>query len=91
VSTLRPPAPGKGRLILDAEVPFAAHIKRHVPDLFVGTVGNLTGAEECNSIIEGDEADVVFLARQALRDIEFPLHAAQDLGVAVAPAVQYAE
>lgn len=31
----------------------------------------------------------MFMAREVLRDIDFPLKAAQTLGVAVAPAVQY--
>lgn len=72
-----------------AEVPFAAHVKKNVPNLLVGAVGLITDPQEANDIIENGEADVVFFARQLLRDIDFPLEAAQALGVAVAPAAQY--
>lgn len=32
---------------------------------------------------------MVLFAREILRDIDFPLKAAEELGVAVSPAVQY--
>ena len=72
-----------------AEVPFAEHIKRQTQGILVGAVGIITDPLQANDIIETNQADVVFLARQVLRDIDFPLRAAQELGVAVAPAVQY--
>lgn len=71
------------------EVPFAAEIKKNVPGLLIGAVGIITEAKEANDIIENGEADVTFFARELLRNIDFPLKAAQELGVAVAPAVQY--
>lgn len=71
------------------QTPFAAHIKKHVPNLLIGAVGIITEPHEANEILEDGEADVIFMARQVLRDIDFPLQAAQDLGVAVAPAAQY--
>lgn len=66
-------------------------MKQNVPNLLVSAVGNLSGAKECNAIIEDGEADIVMLAKEALRRGEWPLHAAQTLGVAVSVANQYAE
>ncbi|CAD6585588.1 MAG: hypothetical protein TREMPRED_004180 [Tremellales sp. Tagirdzhanova-0007] len=71
------------------QVPFASHIKQHVRDTIVGTVGIITDPVQANDILQNDEADVVFCGRQVLRDLDFPLRAAQELGCAVAPAVQY--
>lgn len=71
------------------EVPFAAHVKKNVPNLLVGAVGLVTTSQEAEGILQDGEADVVLFARQILRDIDFPLEAALELGVAAAPAVQY--
>lgn len=71
------------------EVPFAAHVKKHVPNLLIGAVGLITTPAEAEGILQNGEADVVLFARQILRDIDFPLEAALELGVAAAPAVQY--
>ncbi len=59
-------------------------------DLQIGAVGLITTAEQAAQIIDSNQADVVHLARQLLRNADFPLSAAQNLGVAVQPAVQYA-
>lgn len=72
-----------------AEVPFAAHIKKHVKNILVGAVGLVTEAKQANDIVENGEADVVFFAREVLRNIDFPLQAAQELGAAVSPMLQY--
>ena len=71
------------------EVHFADHIRKEVPGLIIGTVGIITEAVQANDIIEEGRADVVLMARQVLRNIDFPLEAAETLGVAVAPSVQY--
>ncbi|WVW83904.1 hypothetical protein I302_105926 [Kwoniella bestiolae CBS 10118] len=71
------------------QTPLAVHLKKNVPNILVGTVGIITEAKQANDILEQGKADVVFCARQVLRDIDFPLEAAMDLGVAVNPAVQY--
>jgi 2,4-dienoyl-CoA reductase-like NADH-dependent reductase (Old Yellow Enzyme family) len=76
-------------LISHAEVHFASHIKKHVKNILVGTVGIITEAHQAEDILLRGDADVVLLARQVLRDIDWPLEAAQELGAAVAPAVQY--
>jgi tRNA-dihydrouridine synthase len=79
----------KSALISHAEVHFASHIKKHVKNILVGTVGIITEAHQAEDILLRGDADVVLLARQVLRDIDWPLEAAQELGAAVAPAVQY--
>ncbi|KAJ2481408.1 hypothetical protein EV174_003476 [Coemansia sp. RSA 2320] len=63
------------------QVRFAAAIKREVPGMLAGAVGLITGAKQANDIVEGDKADLVFIARALLRDPNFVLDAAADLGV----------
>lgn len=71
------------------ELPFAAHLKKTYPDLLIGSVGIITDAEQANDILEQGKADVILIGRQLLRNLDWPLDAAVELGVAVAPAVQY--
>lgn len=71
------------------ELPFAEHIKKHVKNTLIGTVGIITEPKQANDIIEQGRADVVMCARQVLRNVDFPLDCALELGAAVAPAVQY--
>ncbi|MBC7422074.1 MAG: oxidoreductase, partial [Ferruginibacter sp.] len=52
-------------------------------------VGLITKTGEAAEIIEKQQADLVILARQFLRDPYFPLHAAAELGVDVTWPVQY--
>ncbi|SHE66375.1 NADH:flavin oxidoreductase/NADH oxidase [Flavisolibacter ginsengisoli] len=70
------------------QVPFAERIKKET-SLLSGAVGLITTAAECEQIIAQGKADVVFLARQLLRDPYFPLHAAKELGVDVPWPEQY--
>ncbi|KAI5453560.1 hypothetical protein NCC49_005386 [Naganishia albida] len=72
------------------QVPFAAHIKKEVPGLTVGAVGLITESVQANEILESDEADVILLARELLRNVDFPIEVAEKLDIAVQPAVQYA-
>jgi 2,4-dienoyl-CoA reductase-like NADH-dependent reductase (Old Yellow Enzyme family) len=44
---------------------------------------------ECEDILQSGKADMIFLARQMLRDPYFPLHAAKELGVDVKWPDQY--
>ncbi|AAW40788.1 oxidoreductase, putative [Cryptococcus deneoformans JEC21] len=71
------------------QLPFAAHLKKTYPDLLIGSVGIITDAEQANDILEQGKADVILIGRQLLRNLDWPLDAAVELGVAVAPAVQY--
>ncbi|KAH8675356.1 hypothetical protein BX600DRAFT_409429 [Xylariales sp. PMI_506] len=57
--------------------------------LLIGAVGLITEAEMARSIVQEGPADVILLARQLLREPEFPLRVAHQLGVEVAWPVQY--
>ncbi|OWZ58869.1 oxidoreductase [Cryptococcus neoformans c8] len=71
------------------QLPFAAHLKKTYPNLLIGSVGIITDAKQANDILEQGKADVILIGRQLLRNLDWPLGAAVELGVAVAPAVQY--
>ncbi|CAE6449662.1 unnamed protein product [Rhizoctonia solani] len=71
------------------QVPFAENIKKAVPDLVVGSVGLITTPQQAEGILQEGKADVVMLARELLRHVDFPIYAAQELGVVVKPANQY--
>ncbi|PBQ31119.1 NADPH dehydrogenase NamA [Sphingobacteriaceae bacterium] len=49
-------------------------------EIRTGAVGLITTAQEAESIIVDNRADLVFMARELLRDPYFPLHAAHELG-----------
>ena len=55
----------------------------------MGAVGLITTPKQANDVLVEDKADIVLLAREFLRDPHFVLRAADELGVAVRPAVQY--
>lgn len=54
-----------------------------------GAVGLITEAKQADEIIQTGKADMVFMARQLLRDPYFPLRAAHELGHEVTWPVQY--
>ena len=55
----------------------------------MGAVGLITTPKQANDVLVEDKADIVSLAREFLRDPHFVLRAADELGVAVRPAVQF--
>ncbi|CEL53089.1 Putative NADPH dehydrogenase C23G7,10c OS=Schizosaccharomyces pombe (strain 972 / ATCC 24843) GN=SPBC23G7.10c PE=3 SV=1 [Rhizoctonia solani AG-1 IB] len=71
------------------DVQFAARIKKELPNLLVGAVGLITEAQQAEDILQEGKADVVLLARELMRNMDFPLKAAEALGLAVKPANQY--
>ncbi|KAK4683984.1 hypothetical protein P7C73_g6224, partial [Tremellales sp. Uapishka_1] len=71
------------------QVGFAEHLKKNVKNIIVGAVGLITDANQSNEIVEKEQADVCLFAREQLRDIDFPLRTAQELGAVVSPSVQY--
>lgn len=71
------------------QVPFAAAIKRQT-GMLTGAVGIITNAQQAEEILQQQQADLVFIAREFLRDPYFPLHAAQQLGDDVEWPKQYA-
>ncbi len=70
------------------QTPFAEQIKKEA-GIMTGAVGLITTAEQCEHIISEGKADLVFLARQLLRNPYFPLHAAKELGIDIKWPVQY--
>jgi 2,4-dienoyl-CoA reductase-like NADH-dependent reductase (Old Yellow Enzyme family) len=70
------------------QVPFSQRIKDTVP-MLTAAVGLITSPEQADQIIRNEQADLVLLARQMLRDPHWPLHAARALGRDVAWPNQY--
>ena len=70
------------------QVELADRIRRD-GGIATAAVGLITDANQADSIVREGRADMVFLARQLLRDPYWPLHAAKTLGVAVTWPVQY--
>jgi len=70
------------------QVPFAEKIKQ-ATGIPTGAVGLITTAREAEDILQAGQADLIFLARQLLRDPYFPLHAAKELGADITWPVQY--
>ena len=70
------------------QTPFATAIRQEL-GIAVGAVGVFTVPEQAEQIVATGLADVVFLARELLRDPYWPLHAADRLGVEVAWPLQY--
>jgi 2,4-dienoyl-CoA reductase-like NADH-dependent reductase (Old Yellow Enzyme family) len=61
------------------QVPFARTI-RHEAGMLTGAVGLITEAVHANEIVTGGDADLVFLARELLREPYWALKAEQELG-----------
>ena len=70
------------------QVPFAQRI-RNEARILTGAVGLITDPSQADSIIREGEADLVLLARELLRDPNWPLRAASALGQQLMPPVQY--
>ena len=70
------------------QVPFAEQIKKET-GILTAAVGMINTATEAENILQEQRADMVFLARQFLRDPYFPLHAAKELDVNISWPVQY--
>jgi 2,4-dienoyl-CoA reductase-like NADH-dependent reductase (Old Yellow Enzyme family) len=85
-----------GGLTLDQEillsagyqVHFASAIKKEA-NILTGAVGLITNAQQAEAILQNGEADLIFIAREFLRDPYFPLHAAFELGDDVKWPSQY--
>ncbi|HET7186512.1 MAG TPA: NADH:flavin oxidoreductase/NADH oxidase [Gemmatimonadaceae bacterium] len=70
------------------QVELAERIRRDTP-IATAAVGLITDAAQAEDIVRSGKADMVFLARQLLRDPYWPLHAAKALGASVTWPVQY--
>jgi 2,4-dienoyl-CoA reductase-like NADH-dependent reductase (Old Yellow Enzyme family) len=70
------------------QVKFAAEIRRQA-GMATGAVGMITDGAQADTIIATGQADMVFLAREMLRDPYWPRRAAHELGAKIAGPVQY--
>jgi 2,4-dienoyl-CoA reductase-like NADH-dependent reductase (Old Yellow Enzyme family) len=70
------------------QVRFSALIKKET-GILTGAVGMITTAEQAETILAKEEADLVVMAREMLRDPYFPLHAAEELGADIQWPDQY--
>ncbi|KAL7416865.1 NADH:flavin oxidoreductase/NADH oxidase [Mrakia frigida] len=71
------------------QVPLAEAVKKAHPNLLVGTVGLLTTGRQAEGVLREGRADVIFAAREFLRDSSFVLRSAEELGVVVKSPAQY--
>ncbi len=70
------------------QTPFAERIRREA-GIATGAVGMIVEPDDAEAIIAGERADLVFLARELLRDPYWPLFAARALGADAPWPVQY--
>ncbi len=72
------------------QVSFAERIRREA-GIMTGAVGMITEPEQAEEIVSSGKADVILMAREFLRDPNWPLRAARALHVKPLPAppVQY--
>ncbi|MFN0256085.1 NADPH dehydrogenase NamA [Pedobacter ureilyticus] len=70
------------------QVKFAESIKKEA-SITTGAVGLITDAQQAEDILKEEKADLIFMARELLRNPYFPLHAAKQLNEDVKWPVQY--
>jgi 2,4-dienoyl-CoA reductase-like NADH-dependent reductase (Old Yellow Enzyme family) len=70
------------------QVEIAERIRREAR-IATAAVGLISSAEQADAIVRSGQADMVFLARQLLRDPYWPLHSARSLGARASWPVQY--
>ena len=70
------------------QTPFAERIRREA-NIATAAVGMITAPAQADQIIRNDQADLVVLAREMLRDPYWPMHAAQELEQIAPWPVQY--
>ncbi len=70
------------------QLPLATAI-RQATNIPVGTVGMITDTRQANDIIERNDADLVVIAREHLRNPYFAIHSAMELGQATDIPWQY--
>jgi len=70
------------------QLPFASRIRKET-GILTGTVGMITNAIQAESILVNGDADMIFMAREILRNPYFPLAAAGELKEKINWPVQY--
>jgi len=70
------------------QVPFAERIRRDA-DILTGAVGLIETKEQAAEILAKNQADLIFMAREFLRDPYWPLRTANELNYPMSWPVQY--
>jgi len=70
------------------QVQFAETIKKEA-GILTGAVGLITEAQQAEDILQEGQADLIFMARELLKDAYFPMHAALELNDDLKWAEQY--
>lgn len=70
------------------QLPFASKIKKET-GILTGTVGMITNAVQAETILVNQDADMIIMARELLRNPYFPLQAAHELGEQITWPIQY--
>lgn len=70
------------------QVPFAERVKREA-GILTGAVGLITDAQQAEDILQRQQADIILIARESLRNPYFPLNAAKQLGDEIDWPIQY--
>ena len=70
------------------QVPFAAAIRQQT-GIVTGAVGMINTPQQAEAILQQGEADLIFIARESLRNPHFPLYAAHVLGDKIPWPPQY--
>lgn len=68
------------------QVPLAEQVKGEA-NILTAAVGMITEPEQANQIIQKEQADIVLLARELMRDPYWPLRAAKQLGLPASAAL----
>ena len=80
--------PAKINVYPGYQVPFAEKIRAEA-NIATGAVGFITSGWQAEEILQNERADLVFLARELLRDPYWPRRAAQELNMQIEGPRQY--
>lgn len=85
-----------GGNVASAEIPLGPGYQVHLAarvregaDILTAAVGLITDAQHADTVLQQGEADMIFLAREFLRDPYWPRRAAEQLGVEIESPPQY--
>lgn len=70
------------------QVPFADEIRKQA-SIATAALGMITDSAQAETILSTEQADLVVMAREMLRDPYFPRRAAQEMGLKLTPPIQY--
>ncbi len=70
------------------QVPFSEAVRKG-SGILTGTVGIIVKSDQAEAILAEGKADMIFMAREMLRDPYFPLRAAKELGYDIKWPLQY--